>query len=1574
MADSDALLVVQDWISEHYFTTDSRKESFLGRTLERVKDWKAAEHPTTKSRFTGERVRLAAALASLYADEDTTSATSAEAVHSDLRRILGYDGGPYTTTIEGPVRFVATPGEQRAALAIVDARPVDALDDLFAKHGDTLAQPFAAPDGHPLFSASRLVSTLFLADEAPAFALIMAGRWLVVAEASRWPEGRYLAVDIQTVAERGDLKQGGEVDRALTCVDAASLAPDADGDVWWAATLEASVRHTVGVSADLREGVRESIEIIANEVVNRRRTSGLDPLPRDQAQPLALQSLRFLYRILFLLYAEASPELAVLPVGDPDYDNGYSLDRLRELIQTELATPSARNGTHLYESLALLFRLVDQGHRLNTAPSKDVAERGLEFEPLRADLFKSEATALIDETGLGNDVLQRVLRRLLLSKEARGKERGFISYVELGINQLGAVYEGLMSYSGSFADVDLYEVAHGGNPEKGSWVVPQDRAEHLDEKDFVVDIDELTGQRSRRRYSKGEFVFRLSGRERQRSASYYTPEVLTKFTVSQALEELLDQDDTTTSADDILTFSVCEPALGSGAFAIEATRQLADEYLRRKQDELGIRIEPEDYPQELQRTKAFIAIHNVYGVDLNATAVEFAEITLWLDTMAKGLAAPWFGLRLRRGNSLVGASRSFYSRAQVNDKSWLTTPPTDEPLADLADRVARDEQTLSGANGRIHHFLLPAKGWGSTADAKEAKQLAPDRANAVRQWRRKVVGKPTKKQLDTLAGISAQADELWGMAYKRLLVAEQESARSIPLFGQSNPSPFPEQPRDEGAGRVEGPPTPHVTREQIEDSLANPNGAYQRLRRVMDAWCALWFWPLTGDEVEPPTLDQWIDAAAQILGNKAAAKSKKSEDFLRATNAWDALAEEEDFALAATGARPVAEVRDANPWLRVCEDVSATQGFFHWQLDFATIFGRGGFDLQVGNPPWVRPIVDSDALLADSDPWWQLAQKPSEAQRKARREETLELPGATDGLVDGATEVVGLASFVGDVTTYPHLQSLQPDLYRCFMSRTWRNGSRRGIISLIHPESHFTDEKAGLLRAATYPRLRRHWQFVNELRLFDEVHNLVSYGVHTYGVPLQQPDFLNASGLYHPDTIARSRDHNGDGVEPGFKYEGRWDQRPHASRLQRVTLEELTTWRDVLESTEDPVGQTRMLYTVNRSAAQVLAKLAISPRAGSIGLKFSSGWHEKIDRQKGRFIQRWGTVESWDDAILQGPHLFVGSPFYKSPNAALKSNKDWSSVDLETLAPNALPVTAYKPAGDRTTYDVNYGNWNDIPVREHYRIAWRYMAATSGERTLIPALLPPNTAHTDGISSAGTNPSGSRELVISAGVFSSILSDQMIRSLPKSTIRAAQIESLALPATDHPLIPRLLLRTLRLNCLTDAYADLWSGVWDPAFAEDEWLLDPGYPDAPRLGDVGPVWTPEVPLRRDVDRRNALVEIDALMATMLGITADELSTIYRTQFAVLHGYDQNAYIFDANGRIVPTSILQVWRRKGDKLTEEERTATHPAGTVYTYDLPFAPRDREADFHTAWSALSRGAPLNDQGSKPAHDTGT
>ena len=107
----------------------------------------------------------------------------------------------------------------------------------------------------------------------------------------------------------------------------------------------------------------------------------------------------------------------------------------------------------------------------------------------------------------------------------------------------------------------------------------------------------------------------------------------------------------------------------------------------------------------------------------------------------------------------------------------------------------------------------------------------------------------------------------------------------------------------------------------------------------------------------------------------------------------------------------------------------------------------------------------------------------------------------------------------------------------------------------------------------------------------------------------------------------------------------------------------------------------------------------------------------------------------------------------------------------------------------------------------------------------------------------------------------------------------------------------------------------------------------------------------------------MVEIDALVALSLGLTADELCTIYRTQFPVLYGYDRNKYLYDTNGREVPTPVLQLWRKKGldedsvDGLTEEERTHTNASGNTYVYELPFRTLDREADMRQAYAHFEK-----------------
>jgi hypothetical protein len=423
---------------------------------------------------------------------------------------------------------------------------------------------------------------------------------------------------------------------------------------------------------------------------------------------------------------------------------------------------------------------------------------------------------------------------------------------------------------------------------------------------------------------------------------------------------------------------------------------------------------------------------------------------------------------------------------------------------------------------------------------------------------------------------------------------------------------------------------------------------------------------------------------------------------------------------------------------------------------------------------------------------------------------------------------------------------------------------------------------------------------------------------------------------------------------------GNWDIRPHAGRIIVVNDETLETWRALLENPEVPARHTRMVYAVNRSTASVLAKLSHSQRMGALGLQFSPGWHEKNDRVRGYFESDWGRPNSWNDVILQGPHIFVATPMYKFPNRTMLHNQDWSSIDLESIEADFIPITAYKPKGDRSKYELDYTTWNDRGrargARSYYRIAWRRMTANTGERTFISALIPPGAAHMQAVYSMAFPDAGAVKLALLSGFTSSLVLDFCVRSVPKADIVLGTINRLPANLT-HPLAELVIFRTLRLNCVTSAYLDLWSDCYSPSFRDDAWAG--GFDHARRLplGRVGQDWNFDTPLRVAADRRQATVEIDALVALMLGLAAEELCTIYRTQFAVLYGYDRSVYYYDVNGRLVPNSVLSAWRKKADRITQEERTATNQAGNTYTYELPFVTLDREADMRQAYAHFER-----------------
>ena len=1175
---------------------------------------------------------------------------------------------------------IAAPGiTERPPLAVVLGCPVATVEEAIAKDGATLLAPHAPDaDGPEFTSAARLISALFVADDAPELVLLLAGRWAVLAEQSRWAEGRYLAVDLQLVCERND-DQARRRDRPRADLPVRGVARSRRRrHALVDRVLEESVKHTVGVSqgpARGRAAVHRDHRQRGGEPAPRR--AGLEPLPADRG-------------------AAAGQAVAAVPLPHPVPALRRGLPRARRAAgrcarvrRTATAWTGCASwcwsswrprrpaaGTHLYESLGVLFRLVDTG----TPPPRsagDAAEsdEGLQFNALRADLFRPRRPPRSStRSGSATPRSSRCSRHLLLSKEKRGKDRGFISYAELGINQLGAVYEGLMSYTGFFAETDLYEVAKGGDAEQGLLGGPgrpgrRHRRERL-----------RHGRRTRSPASaspcctaQGTFVFRLAGRERQQSASYYTPEVLTRFTVGQALEELLDQDGDTTTAAEILELTVCEPALGSGRVRHRggppARRAVPEAPAGRARATGSTRTSTRG---ELQKVKAYLALHNVYGVDLNATAVELAEISLWLDTMVAGLPAPWFGLHLRRGNSLIGARRAVYRRSQVNDKSWLTARPDDVPLTVAAPRTSRPTGSAPTSVTASTTSCCPPTAGAPPPMPRRPRDLAPDAAKQL-----KALAQHDEGQADQDAGrrpgrAGHRVEALWQIALPPAAHRRAEIRRAIPVWGPSDAAA--------PAARCSG----SRSRQSLADAERRLPAAAPGDGRLVRA-VVLAAHRDRDDRRRPrgSSRRRWTSGSpgcrrcsgATRRGQDGDEAPRSRTDSGCRRSSWDELATPRSWSSTSPAPGPIdGGARASTRGSRCASGSPQQQGFFHWELDFAPVFARGGFDLQVGNPPWVRPRTDVDALLAEGDPWWQLAVKPTEA---AESHESARRPWPCPGCRPGDRRHRGRRvlppEFVGSPAQYPAPAGLQPDLYRCFMEQTWRHPVPSAGSIGTHP--------------SRYPLHRRQGWAASRARRIVDCGGIGSSSTNCSYFEIDDhkavrrprlrptPDAAvrstTAASLYHPDTVSARWLTTGPGRT---RAQGRRRQLGPATAPRTASLTStetvLATWHDHPGS-RGRTGRCRLAW-FTRSTGLRASALTSSPAARGSELSDSSSPEagtRRIDRKKGYFETDWGAPD-----VVGRRHPAGSAPvcqrrrLYKTPNQTMLHNLDWSATDFETLA------------------------------------------------------------------------------------------------------------------------------------------------------------------------------------------------------------------------------------------------------------------------------------------------------------------
>ena len=1399
---------------------------------------------------------------------------------------------------------------------------------------------------------------LFGSAEPPRFVMLIGMNQIALVDRNKWNEKRYLQFELEEIFSR---LENTTLQAMAVLLHKDSLCPD-DGKVLLDELDEQSQKNASGVSQDLKYALRESIELLGNEVLYDMKTRlgrALDANPVDAGQ-LTLECLRYMYRMLFVLFIESRPELGYAPIKAQSYYSGYSLESLRDIADNVRDDVNeVGDGYYLHETLAKLYELIYDGYpkteeELKKATGSNSLHDMFLIAPLKAHIFDPEYTKMITNAKLRNSCMLRIIDLMSLTRATgrRNGRRGRISYANLGINQMGAVYEALLSYRGFIAEHDLYEVKRAGDSfnelDVGYFVSESELDQYTEDERVRYESGEKAGKL--RMYEKGTFIYRLAGREREKSASYYTPEVLTKCLVKYALKELLEGK----TADEILKLTICEPAMGSAAFLNEAINQLAEAYISRKEKETGEIISYEKRFNELQKVKMFIADRNVYGIDLNPVAVELAEVSLWLNTIYEGGFVPWFGTQLVNGNSLIGARRQVYRVENTQSTSkglrWYEMEPERIPL-----------ETKRMPKKQVYHFLLGDPGMCSYSD-KVIKSLEPDKIKEMAKWNKKFTEPITDDEVVTLLRLSAAIDELWEAQIQQRKEVGVKTQDALSVFGYTD---------DAEDSHTTIRQKDKIFSERYKSEHMRNAGPYARLKFAMDYWCALWFWPIDKADLLPSRSEFLFDMSLILEGTMASVNitdSVKGGQLSLFPTEMEQMAMNIIDTYGTDTIVDIPRLRKENPRLDLAARIAEQNKFMHWELEFADLFAeRGGFDLIIGNPPWIKIEWNEQSVLSDTHPMFAV-KKLTATQTTHKRAEALKNTVTRKMYFSEYEMLSGEQAFLNAVQNYADLKGQQTNLFKCFLPQSWMFSGKSGVAAFVHPEGVYDDPKGGALREKLYPRLRYHFQFANERKLFPEVHHHTQFSLNVYGGPLMV-SFDTISNLYDAKSIVECYEGDATATIPGIKDEnGDWNVKGHPDRIIHVTKKELAVFAKLFDG-NDEWKQARLPVLHAEELVEVLetfSKQQITLESLDNELFSTECWHETNAQNDGTIERNVHFPESAVDTIYSGPHIGVANPLFKTSRRICKLNSDYDNLDLTVIPEKYSQRCNYSPACEIGEYArrVSETPWGTKYYADTKLIA-RKMLNQGGERTLIGSVVMGGVGHTNGI--IGFDFADKKTEAIEGALFASIPFDFFIKAMGKSNLYADNAGKL--PVVRSKFDQQLLTRYLMLVCLTRTYDEYWRKHFFDVYTSDTWSkLDPRLSNT-RFSTLTSEWTWNTPLRTDYERRQALVEIDVLTAMALGMTLEQLKTIYRIQFPVLQSYEADTW-YDANGRITFTnnrSLVGVgFDRKEFELNMKDAPAgkkfyrtimddTMPGGPVertIEYVAPFDCCDREQDYETAW----------------------
>lgn len=1506
---------------------------------------------------------------------------------------------------------------------------------------------------------NKAIDAIFLLPEErrPHFILMMAGNTIFLLDSDKWNRGSYLEFSMDELFSQASIsafRKYYALFHLLICKD--TLAADSES-VLMDKLVEESYKSAYEVTKDLKEGVILSVETLANEALWYWKKELTNPDTTLKNNPLSNidytddtfeaevkdDCLTIIYRLLFIFYAESRDELDILPTKDEVYKNGYSLDALRDLEKAPMRTEESRNGYFFNDSLNDLFWLLTNGYRQGQQENKSFSVRKID-----SPLFDNRRLHHLKDVKIRNIEWQKIIRALSLSN--RDKQVGRISYANLGVNQLGSVYESLLAYRGFYAEQDYIEVHKVGKPEEGTFLVPYSRMDDFEADEILCDE-----QGEPKILPQGTFVYRLNGRDRQKSASYYTPEVLTRSTVKYTLKSILDEvAEGKRKAQDLLDLKILEPAMGAAAFQNEVINQLAEAYLtyqQKQRHEAGFqnwRIEPDHYRDELQKVKAYIATHNVYGVDLNPTAIELGKLSLWLNVIHKDMETPFFSNRLALGNAVIGAWLKAYDKKDIVGikgkkgkkdillpNEWWTKAPHKIHFNKVNFENGKVKSAVKRSVNEIYHFLLPDKNMLAVrsikdvfipADATEEERLKlKETRKAQIKGMKEVLDDWTapisSEEFQILQRISAKIDKRLLEYFTFQWNIERLTNNKTDLWGIYGQTTL------EFGSLAEN----YAEKERLNDTRYRHNNAYFILKNVMDYWCALWFWEFADAHELPTRREFWsdIEAILQVKDEDLNARTKRAlqtyvekdgqlgffgenhQSDLFSQAQYENMVREDPYHDEDTDLEDNDEVSELKTQSKE-EILGDTQGavrtffddsmrfktvkkyadryhFFHPMLEFIEVFWlRDGFDIICGNPPWIMLGFDEMGIVSEVFPEVAI-RNIAASELSANIQKYLSLNRNLEELyIKEQIEVNASIAFTNAICNYPLLEGQKANLYKCILTNCMDLASdQQGFIGILCPESIYDDPKGQPLRRELYKRLRYHFQYQNELRLFAEVDHHTVYGDQLLGPRSSSPNFYSIHNLYHPTTVDACFAHTGLGLCQGKKdNKGKWNIEGHFDRIVHFTNKELTVLSKIFENSLN-TDSTKLVSIHSSSTMNVLTSFSeFGKSVNDIQPEpiITVAFDETGCLRKG-YTKREVSFTQKNELVYVGPHVFVSNPVYKTPRSKCVLNSDYDSIDLTKIGESFLPRTCYSlqiPLSKIAELQKGFlvDNINGTPIYDkwlsYYKAGFRRMMGSDSERSLSGAIIPANYVHIGSIKSIVFK--NKWNLIEFVGLCSSLPLDFKIKIMGVTDLHKDRIMTLPI-GIDAKYANQLYCRTLILNCLTTEYADLWQSCWRPEYAQEEWSLsDPRLKPFTGLTEE---WTWDTPLRNYFERRQALVEIDVLAAMALGLSLKDLELIYTIQFPVLQQNENDTW-YDAKGNIVFTCSKGLngvgcerkeWEAIRGSLSEDGMTyeGTTPTyvhtidpkksemygGEEVTYYAPYNKCDRIADYRHAWAFFER-----------------